>query len=439
VEQPEVASSVRTAAAPVSPRTWTADNARWLEQLVAGVGLFALGLWRPLGAGIASAVTVGDVIVILLIPVWFGELRRYVGARLLVAVALAAAWAGFLLSEWSKADHRVSSGIAADTLMLLVGTVAGACFVLWARRALSISQIGIWYGFGLVAGLALKHLVALSTAGWKNGLAVAAGIFALGVAYRAPRQRIAEAAALILLAGLSIAFDSRSYFATFLLTLMVVVWQMRPQRLSRRAAMQWTVALLAGLAVGIYYLGTTLLLDGYLGRSAQARSIEQIRTAGSLILGGRPELGATMALISHDVMGFGAGVIANMHDIMVAKTGLAALHYDPNNGYVDKYMFGGQIELHSMVGDVWAGFGLVGLLFLAVVAALVISGLVRSIATRIGSALLVFLCWWTLWNLMFSPLLSAAPSLLLVLGLVLLPRDDVSTDLPARSDDGSRR
>jgi hypothetical protein len=100
-------------------------------------------------------------------------------------------------------------------------------------------------------------------------------------------------------------------------------------------------------------------------------------------------------------------------------------------------MFGGQIELHSMVGDVWAGFGIVGLLFLAAVAYIVISGLLRSIATRIGSALLVFLCWWTLWNLMFSPLLSAAPSLLLALGLVLPPREDRRA--PTGNQDGPAR
>jgi hypothetical protein len=425
VERRDVASSVRTAAATGPAETSKAGAApdSWIEQVVACAGLFSLGLWRPVGSGIASAVTVGDIIAILLIPVWFGQLRRYAGARALLVLAVAAAWSGFLLSEWSKADHRVSQGLSADSLMLLLGTVAGAGFVLWTRRVLPVSQIGIWYGSGLIAGLLLKHLIALSTAGWKNGLAVAAGILGLALANRVRHRRIAEAVVLVLLAGLSIAFDSRSYFATFLLTLMVVIWQMRPQRLSRRAALQWTVALLAGLAVGIYYLGTTLLLNGYLGRSAQARSIEQIRTAGSLLLGGRPELGATLALFRNDPTGFGTGVIANMHDIMVAKTGLAALHYDPNNGYVDKYMFGGQIELHSMLGDVWAAFGLVGLLFLAFVTYLVIRGLVRSIATRIGSALLVFLCWWTLWNLMFSPLFSAAPSLLLVLGLVMPLRD----------------
>jgi hypothetical protein len=270
-----VASSVRTAVATGPAETSKASAApqSGIEQVAACAGLFSLGLWRPVGSGIASAVTVGDVIVILLIPIWFGHLRRYVGARILMMLALAAAWSGFLLSEWSKADHRVSLGVSADTIMLLLGTVVGAGFVLWSRRVLLVSQIGIWYGCGLIAGLILKHLLALSTAGWKNGLAVAAGILGLALAHRARHQRIAEAAILLVLAGLSVAFDSRSYFATFLLTLMVVIWQMRPQRLSRRAAMQWTVALLACLAVGIYYLGTTLLLNGYLGRSAQARSI----------------------------------------------------------------------------------------------------------------------------------------------------------------------
>jgi hypothetical protein len=410
-------SSVVTAAT-ASP-TFIHEANSWLEKAVARAGLFALGTWYALGSGIASSVTVGDVVSLLFVPVWIGTLRSYRGASVLVCTGVAALGSGLALSLWARADHTVSTGVAADAAMLLLGIICGAGFVLWSRGVLSASQIGIWYGLGLLTDVARRHNLTMTPDGWKHGFAVAVGVLLLALAHRRTGRRVTEIAALVALAGISINLDSRSYFATFLLTLLVVVWQMRPRLLSHRASWTWTAGLLGGLAIGIYYLGSTLLVNGYLGRAAQSRSVQQIDTAGSLILGGRPELGATFALFNDRPWGYGTGVIANAHDLSIAKAGLAKLHYDPNNGYVDKYMFGGQIELHSTIGDVWANFGIVGLLLIALIAFLVVRGLAESISERSGSALLIFLCWWTLWNLTFSPFLSAAPSLLLALGLVL--------------------
>ena len=59
------------------------------------------------------------------------------------------------------------------------------------------------------------------------------------------------------------------------------------------AASLRTVALV--LAVLAYRLGTRVLVSGYLGAEARQRSIAQIDSAGSLILGGRPEIAATVA------------------------------------------------------------------------------------------------------------------------------------------------
>jgi len=394
----------------------------WTEGLIMRGGLLALGAWYKLGVGLAASVTLGDVVAMLTIPLWLSVLHRYQGARLLLGLGVLAAVSGLALADAARPDHIVSLGISALAVMLLVGVIFGACFVVWARERLTFAQIGIWYGLGLIAGCASQHSLTLTTAGWKGGLAVAAGVFGLAVAGRARWRGTAEIAVLVMLAGLSSTLDSRSYFATFLLTLMVIIWQLRPRVLSRRGSWIWTAVFMGGLSIGIYQLGSALLVNGYLGRAAQARSIQQIDTAGSLILGGRPELGASGALFMHRPTGFGAGVIANAHDVAVAKAGLVKLNYEPNNGYVDRFMFGGQIELHSTMGDLWANFGIAGLAVCTFIAFLVVRGLAQSVVVRSGGALLVFLCWYTIWNLLFSPFLSAAPSMLLVLGLVLTAR-----------------
>lgn len=392
------------------------------EAFVAQAGMFVLGLWYPLGSGIASSTTLGDLVLLVLIPVWWKGLRSAVGGTLVLALSGIAVASGLLLMEYAKLDHTVVLGDAADTIMLLFGIVAGAGFVLWGRRVTSIARLCVWYGLGLLGQAAKVGVIGFSTTAWKGGLAVAAAITILAAAALvgdARRRVVLEIAGAAVLALTSVMLDSRSYLATFTLTLALVVWQLRPRAMTGRRSWAWVAVFMAALAVGMYQLGTSLLVDGYLGKSAQVRTIEQLRTAGSLILGGRPELGASIALFEHKPSGFGVGVIADSADVRAAKVGLAQLNYDPNNGYVDKFMFGGQIELHSTIGDLWAEYGLAGLALCLTIAFLVLRRMAGAVAERTGTALQYFLCWWTLWNVFFSPALAAAPTMLLVLGTIL--------------------
>lgn len=414
---------------PVPPSATPARTAV-RESTLAQAGTFLLGLWYPLGSGVASSTTAGDLLLLVLIPLWWLGLRRARGGTVLLALSGVAMVSGLVLTEFAKQDHTVSFGIAADALMLVFGVVAGAGFLLWARDSVPVARLGLAYGLGLLVQAAVSGQLAFTSYAWKNGLGIAAAVLLLSAALTArsaTARLIAELTALAALALLSVVLDSRSYLGTFLLTIILVVWQRRPARTSGRRSWVWVAAFMAALAVGMYQLGTSLLVNGYLGRGAQARTVAQIHQAGSLILGGRPELGATMALFGYQPTGFGAGVIANSADVRAAKIGLAQLNYDPNNGYVDKFMFGGQIELHSMIGDLWAHFGLAGLALCLLFGYLVFRGLAGAVADRSGSALLYFLCWWTLWNVFFSPFLSAAPILLPALGFALRKRSRAST------------
>lgn len=163
------------------------------------------------------------------------------------------------------------------------------------------------------------------------------------------------------------------------------------------------------------------MLSGFLGAELQQRSEQQVDTAGSLILGGRPELGATLALLRDHPLGFGLGVAPSIYDVMTAKAGMMGLNYDPDNGYVERYMFGGHVELHSIAGDMWALFGVGGLLMTMVIIALSVRGISHSMSRREGNGLLIFIACAALWNIPFGPLYSAVPILALTLGLVLSP------------------
>ena len=170
---------------------------------------------------------------------------------------------------------------------------------------------------------------------------------------------------------------------------------------------------------GIYQVGQGLVLDGYLGDDARDRSQAQIATSGNLLLGARPEAGATVALFLERPMGFGAGTQPSVSDVRVAKAGMAELGYDPDNGYVDNYMFGRGIVLHSLLGDAWAAYGLLGAALVVAVLWLTVGPLITLVQHRLAAALVLFLGVRMVWNAFFSPLYSSTPLIVLTLGLLV--------------------
>jgi len=415
-------SSVVPATAGPAPAAPTPADRR-LETALALVAVGLVGLRVDLKSGITS----GLVAAVALVPVWVPVLRRYAGARLFVGLGLLAAVSGVLLVELASPPPVIDANVRTNTVAVLVGVVSGVGVILWARTLTGQRAIGLAFGAGMLAGGAFGSGGGAGNA-WKFVWAVPTAITLLSLAQgrdgpgRGTRHKGREVAALALLALLSAVFDSRSYLATFVLAGLLVVLPLRPGALSRRASWFWVTATFAAVATAVYYLATTLLVDGYLGQAAQLRSIQQIQDSGSLLLGGRPELAATLGLMRAYPTGFGAGYVPTPDTVLTAKTALTAINYNPDNGYVDHYMFGGHVELHSTSGDLWANYGLAGLAFAALVGVLTLRGLSEVIARRTATATVVFLCCWNLWNLLFSPLYSSAPTLTLGTGLVLAAR-----------------
>lgn len=398
-------------------RSETSGTSRAIESSVAAVALVALGFRQFIGPGVLSAVTSGFLFAVALIPLWVGALKLFWGARFLFSVGLLALLSGVVLTEFEKGNRTISPGIGVNSAALLVGTLSGIGVILWTRKILKTSIIGLLYGIGMI-GNAILGPDRSSVNAWKFVWAIPVAVIALSLVHIG-RKKWIEVAALLILALLSVQFDSRSYFATFLLAALFLLWQARPQVTSSRASWGATASYIAILGLMVYYLGSTLLVDGYLGEQAQQRSTQQIEAAGSLILGGRPELAAFFALLQNRPFGFGLSVQPTLYDVNVAKTGMASVGYDPNNGYVENFMFGGHVELHSVAGDMWASYGIPGLFMVFVFGFLIVRTLALSISSRSASAIVAFLSCWSLWNLFFSPLYSAAPTLMLTIGLCM--------------------
>lgn len=408
-------AAVVTPAVPVDER-WAAT-----EKLLAAGLVFAVAVRIYL----FSALTPGIGLAVVLAPLLLAVLPRFRLAVPLFVLAGVALAGGVGLSVLAPDAYRIDAGNQLYSITFFAGIFISIAALLWARTKLEPATIAIIFGLGSMISAAFGDGLGSGNP-WKFALAVPVAMLLLGVA-SATRSRIVELVVLIMLAGVSVIFDSRSYMATFLLAGVLVVWQLKPRKLSQRGTVARTAILLVAAGAAVYLLGTELLVGGVLGTEAQQRTLSQLDTAGNLILGGRPELGAFLALLAYRPIGFGFGAVLDLAGVNAAKAGMTATGYDAENGYVERFMFGSGIELHSVTGDLWAQAGLPGIALAIMIAVIVIIGVVRHVAHGTATALHLFLTCWTGWNLLFSPLISATPTLILLLALTLTPKDPPPT------------
>ena len=109
-------------------------------------------------------------------------------------------------------------------------------------------------------------------------------------------------------------------------------------------------------------------------------------------------------------------------DVRVAKQGMWSLGYDPNNGYVENYMFGDGIELHSLFADIWVMFGVGGIALALAIIVFTMRGVLHDIATGVASTVAMYLALRLLWDMAFSPWLSSLVLLPLAVGASLTDR-----------------
>jgi hypothetical protein len=399
------------------------QRTRALAAAVAAVVLVLLAM----RVEIQSGLTVGYLLVAVLAPLWIPALKLYRGARLLLTVGLFAVGSGLWLTESFAATRDTSLGQLIALSVGLLGILGGIGFVLWCRTVLSDAQVALWFGVGLLLGVTPTSELYLTNP-WKFGYSFALTLIVLALARQTGRRWL-EFIAVAGFTAIAAFTDARSAFAILLLTSVIVLWQMRPGRRTRTVSTAWLVLVVGVLTVVVYVIAQALILDGTLGEETQLRSDAQVQASGSLILGGRPEAAATAALMLYQPFGFGSGTIPSGEDILAAKSGLSRIGYDPNNNYVDIYMFGGHIELHSIVGDLWAWFGIPGLLFAGILVAVVLRGVGAGIARGTASAVALYMVIKLFWALPFGPVYSSATLIILAVGIVVMRRTPPSPDL----------
>ena len=406
---------------------------RSAETLVCAGALASLGLRVYL----PSHVPLGLAPTLLTAPLWLRVIPAYRFGRLLAVLTAAAVVFGLGLSIYGSSTRALNRQDLASNLSLVLLTFCGVAVVLWGRQLVGSRSTALLVAIGMLAGAAIR-----GPSGdlnfWKGGWATPTIVLVLAWTYA---RAWASFVALLALAVVCVIFDTRAQAVVLLLCALVIVWQrLRPRPVGGRTSALGTAVVLSGLGLLAYQIGSRALLRGYLGREAQERSVEQINRAGSLILGGRPEGGATLALMRAHISGYGFGILPSNADLTVAKQGLASIHYDPNNGYVEHFMFGTGFELHSVAGDLWVRTGPVGLLLLLTVAVVLVYGVSERMPQRAATGLMLFVAMWTSWNLLFSPLLNASTTLTLAVGLALLSTTSqvlATDDRPTKDGEGN--
>ena len=397
------------------------------DQLTPIVVAAALVL-SPIRVGLAGGVTPGLAVGLALAPVWFPHLRRYRGGWPFLLIVLWCLASGIWLTAAGANDHETDQGALRQWVLLMAVLAVNVGVILWARSVLRDAAVVTWYGVGMLASAALTGVN--PTNFWKGTLSLALTVTLLGLAWLA-RRRWLELVLCLTLAGISALMDSRSHFAMLLLATCLVVWQAWVRGRAGRTSAWRSLVVLAGLGVAIYSFGQALMLEGFLGEETQQRTLAQTEGTGSILLGGRPELGATVALMQERPWGFGFGTLPNAHEIAVAKAGMATLEYDPDNGYVDNYMFGQLVKLHSVIGDSWSMFGIPGLVLAGFFLWAVLRRVARDLPASALSAVVAFLAVRVVWDSAFGPLYSSLAIFAIALGIALLPRESPPGEHPA--------
>lgn len=383
----------------------------------------ALAFAAALGVGVrlevANGVTIALLVAVLLLPLWLTSSRQYRGMPTVFSLGLLAAVAGLLLTLLD--DHRATNVtmLASETLMMV--TMLGILGVLlWARTQIGIMPMALAFGLGMLASVVVTG--GNPTNLWKYSLGVPIAIIVLAIAgWKSDRRR--ELVALAALGLVSFSADSRSFASIVVLSGLICLWQLWPRRFATtKGGALRTIVTLTLLGYALYELMQALLLEGALGAAAQQRSQAQLDSSGSLVAGGRPEFGATIALLVARPLGYGSGVVPSSSDVWIAKSGMSDLNYNPNNGYVEVFMFGRQFEVHSVLGDLWLRFSPVGGALALVIVIYSVYFLARHISHRQASALAALLAFLTVWNTAFSPFATSYRSMALAMAMLAVAK-----------------
>lgn len=393
------------------------ERSRRRERIIA----FALLVLVGMPTAIGGSAHLSEIVALLALPATWSEVRRSRVLGLLLIGSVLAAVTGLTMSIAAPNDFTVIGSIRRATVVSVLSVPCSATAFAWGARRLGLDGAALAVGLGLLLN-SLSLLGSVSNP-WKFGIGLSTSIVVLAIVSRL--GHIIQVIALAVLGALFLLQDSRAALGFIGVTAFMVVWHATIQRIipaihfpRRRAAFQAVAMSVAVLAMAVGVLGASAA--GALGADAQARTLAQSTGSTNILLAARPELAASWALFVNRPWGYGAGIAPRHQDVRAAMDGMAAVGYDPNNGYVLNFMFGHGFELHSGLVDMWVACSLPGAVLVASILVLSVVALLRDLGSPQIHPWLFLAVLVAVMNILVGPWSVLPPFLTLVLGTVLV-------------------
>jgi hypothetical protein len=383
--------------------------------LVATLIVFLLPLRAGLPVG-GSVLSPGVLLALALLPVILVRAKEFSFFLPITVLVAGSVLSVPILQTVASTTHSVNAATGVGTSIVILASLVSLLALLWARSLLGVRRVAIIFGLGFSVQTLLTS-EGWSGNAWKFGFAFPVVVLLLAAAYPSGRMWV-TIFMLIVVSALSILNDNRSYFGFAAVVALIFIWRWnRDATVSRVQAVQ-KLLLFAAIAVGVYFLGIWLALQGHLGERNQLVTETQVRQGGSALAAGRVESGAAIRLFVERPFGYGAGVLPNTADVAIGQSGLVSRGADIDGTYVRDYLFGEGIKLHSVLSDLWVNFGLIGLALGIVFGVILVRSLLGLLAARTPPALPVFLVVIGLWDLLFSPIGSNLHEVIFAVAMV---------------------
>lgn len=389
---------------------------------LAFVFLFGLAKSAMFEAGVLA-------LFVLFGPVWISKLwRSRRVARLVFLLFLFFIPFGFVLRKIGRSEGLQYGNGWQSVLELLLVAAFMIPLMNWAREYWSIQGVASVFALGeLLSSIFLG--ISSDPDYIKYNLAWPVCVLAMAWASVGhPRARVWVAGCVCLFVAVI-----SEYRFLILITGAVLVLSIGVGKAGTGLIGKWVriAFVLLSCVVGVYLI-QLVLLSGLLGRYIASKTASQMVTGGgSLLLGGRVESPAIVALVAARPIGYGFGFLPSSTEQQIIYSAMEGASGTVDQYYVNSYMLGeGLLKVHSIAGDLWVNLGILGLCLAGVLVFWVGCLFSRVIWNR-RSPLVVLLVGWTIWDLFFSPLYSNLVVAILSLSLC---SSEVESRLSPRSD-----
>lgn len=219
---------------------------------------------------------------------------------------LALLWASAqVVSNLSHAQYNLSSLMYVGPM---IATIATGLYWVRRRAGLSVPAVLISFGLGwLILDVVFLGILSASSNPWKYGLSLPVAIIVLAAASRVNVGRISMILLLMLLAVVSLVFDSRLQTALFLVCALATWLTSAGTNSQEKGKGILAIVGIASIVAGVYWIYPSAALSGSLGDRAYRQQVSYESDGSNYVLATRKEFPQIAYLVSQNpILGIGS-------------------------------------------------------------------------------------------------------------------------------------